>query len=249
MASLVEAHKQIPKQNEDCAILFARTPVPGRVKSRLFDRLTPEQACRLHCACVSDMAALLDQSLPESSKWLFFSDGPIPQSCSWGLHVPPTFRCTVQEGNTLGDRMGNAFARALAGGAQRVVIFGSDSPTLPAAFVRQAFASLSSTDLVVGPTEDGGYYLIGCRRFDPGLFENVEWSTPRVFAQTQANAERLGYRIAVLPPWFDLDAWKDVERLLAEARQGTRLPEHLAAFLKKLESGGWACQRARPAGC
>ena len=99
------------------------------------------------------------------------------------------------------------------------------------------FASLADSDLVLGPTEDGGYYLIGCRRFDPGLpglFDNVAWSTAQVFAQPQANAERLGYRIAVLPPWFDLDAWKDVERLLAEARQGIALPPHLRAFLEDL---------------
>lgn len=233
-AVAVEAREQIPEQIQDCAILFARTPVPGRVKSRLFDRLTQEQACRLHCASASDMAELLDRTLPEAPKWLFFSDGPIPEPGLWGLQLPANFFCAVQEGNTLGDRMGNAFARALAGGAQRVVIFGSDSPTLPPAFVRQAFASLSATDLVLGPTEDGGYYLIGCRRFDPGLFANVEWSTPQVFAQTQANAQRLGYRMAVLSEWFDLDEWKDVERLLAEFRQERPLPPHLRAFLEQL---------------
>ncbi|MBI4443007.1 MAG: TIGR04282 family arsenosugar biosynthesis glycosyltransferase [Acidobacteria bacterium] len=233
MAALAEAHKQIPEQIQDCAaILFARTPVPGRVKSRLFGHLTPEQACRLHCACTSDMAALLDQALPEARKWLFFSDTPIPQPGFGGLHLPPSFRCAVQEGDTLGNRMGNAFVRALAGGAQRVVIFGSDSPTLPAAFVRQAFASLADSDIVLGPTEDGGYYLIGCRRFDPGLFENVAWSTAQVFAQTQANAQRLGYRMTVLPQWFDLDKWKDVERLLAEFHDGHPVPTHLAAFLR-----------------
>ena len=221
-------------RGEDCAILFARTPQPGRVKSRLWSHLTPEQACRFHCASTSDMAELLDRSLPGVPQWLFFSEAPVPEPGHGGLPLPASFRCAVQEGNTLGERMSHAFARALDGGARRVVIFGSDSPTLPPSLVPQAFQSLTECDLVLGPTEDGGYYLIGCRWFDPGLFANVEWGTHRVFDETHANAQRLGYRMAVLPPWFDLDEWKDVERLLAEAGRGTALPSHLAAFFGQL---------------
>ncbi|MBI4464792.1 MAG: TIGR04282 family arsenosugar biosynthesis glycosyltransferase [Acidobacteria bacterium] len=204
------------------------------MKSRLFSHLTEEQACRLHCASTSDMAELLEQALPDIPKWLFFSEGPIPGPGHEGLQLPAGFRCAVQEGNTLGDRMGVAFARALASGGRRVVIFGSDSPTLPLSVVQQAFQSLHECDLVLGPTEDGGYYLIGCRRFDPDLFENVQWSTSSVFEQTHTNAQRLGYRIAVLPLWFDLDEWKDVERLLGEADPGKPVPSHLGAFLEQL---------------
>ncbi len=222
---------------EDCAILFARTPEPGRVKSRLWTHLTPEQACRLHCASTNDTMELLDQALRGVSKWLFLSDPPAIDVASSGLLLPNGFGRALQEGGHLGDRMGAAFVRAFASGARRVVIFGSDSPTLPSETVQEAFRTLAGCDLVLGPTEDGGYYLIGCRRFDAQLFRAVEWSTPRTLEQTLANARRLDYRVTMLDKWFDLDDWKDIERLLADARQGALLPRHLAALLQEWKQG------------
>jgi rSAM/selenodomain-associated transferase 1 len=221
----------------ECAILFARAPVPRRVKSRLLPRLSPEQACALHCAATSDTAALLAETLPHADLWLFLSEAPpgsepgVPTAGE--IVLPPRFRCALQAEGNLGERMGAAFVRALSSGARGVVIFGSDSPTLPLSVPPQAFASLLDSDLVLGPAEDGGYYLIGCRRFDPPLLEGVEWSTPRTGAQTLANAARLGYRTALLERWFDLDSWNDVERLLADARGGTPLPPHLAACFQE----------------
>jgi len=239
---------------DDCAILFARTPIPGRVKSRLWTHLTPEQACALHCAAASDMAALMAEALPGIPHWLFFSEEPAacPDPARAGrrelveraaigsasLVLPPDWQYAVQQGATLGDRMAAAFLRAFASGARRVVIFGSDSPTLPPRVPQQALEVLADCDVVLGPSEDGGYYLIGCRRFDPRLFHGVEWSTPRTCEQTLANARGLGVRTTLLEPWFDLDEWQDIERLLADARRGIPLPRHLAAFLKKLEIPG-----------
>ena len=207
------------------------------MKSRLWTHLTQEEACRLHCASTNDTLALLARSLPGASKWLLLSEEPDAAAAAipLGFDLPAGFGCAVQEGNGLGERMGAAFERAFASGARRVVIFGSDSPTLPAPVVQEAFARLGDpTDLVLGPTEDGGYYLIGCRRFQHGLFQHVEWSTPRVFAETCTNAERLGYRVEVLQKWFDLDEWKDVERVMEDARRGAPLPKHLAALLPGL---------------
>lgn len=226
-------------RGEDCAILFAKNPVPGQVKTRLSPHLTPEQACRLHCASTSDVAELLSHALPQARKWIFWSERPPVEKDKGGeVRVPAEFRCGVQEGGNLGERMGAAFARAFASGARGVVLFGSDSPTLPAATVQRAFAALSDCDLVLGPTEDGGYYLIGCRRFDEQLFRKVEWSTRRTYEQTVANAQRLDYRVRALESWFDLDQWGDVERLIADARRGHSLPAHVAAFLKQLETEG-----------
>ncbi len=235
---MADAFVPLCASGEDCAIMFARTPEPGRVKSRLCTRLTPEQACRLHCASTNDVMELLDRSLRGVPQWLFLSERPETSLKSSGLRLPHGFGCAIQEGGNLGERMSAAFVRAFDSGARRVVIFGSDSPTLPSQIVQQAFREMAECDLVLGPTEDGGYYLIGCRRFDAGLFQAVEWSTPRAFEQTLANAERLGYQVAVLEPWFDLDEWKDMERILAAARRGEPLPFHLAAFLKELEMEG-----------
>jgi len=218
----------------DCAILFARTPVPGRVKSRLLPRFSPEQACALHCAATSDTAALLDDTLPHAALWLFLSEQPWGTEAG-GLVLPQRFRRAVQASGSLGDRLAASFARAFSSGARRVVIFGSDSPTLPRSVPSQAFRALDDADLVLGPADDGGYYLIGCRRFEPRLFQNIAWSTPRTAEQTLANAAALGWRTALLDPWFDLDTWGDVERLLADARGGAPLPAHLAAFFQRFK--------------
>jgi rSAM/selenodomain-associated transferase 1 len=217
----------------ECAILFARTPVPGRVKSRFQPRLSPEQACALHCAATSDTAALVAESLSTPTLWLFLSEEPSGGEAG-EFALPPRFRCTLQPQGTLGERMAAAFARALSGGARRVVIFGSDSPTLPRTVPPLAFHHLHDSDLVVGPTDDGGYYLIGCRRFDPALFDGVEWSTQRTCSQTLANAATLAYKTALLERWYDLDSWGDVGKMLAAAQRGTPLPPHLAAFFRRM---------------
>jgi hypothetical protein len=214
--------------------LFARAPIPGRVKSRLLPRLTPEQACALHCAATSDTAALLAETLPDAAVWVLFSEDPRNLDAP-GLILPSRFRCAVQEGSNLGERMGAAFERAFASGARRVVIFGSDSPTLPRTIPGQAFRALAACDLVIGPAEDGGYYLIGCRRFDPRLFDGVAWSTPGTCEQTLATAARIEFKAALLEPWFDFDKWSDVERLLNDARGGHALPPHLASFFREFE--------------
>jgi len=227
-----ESFGKLCTPGQDCAILFARSPALGRVKTRLESHLTPEQACRLHCAMTSDVAGMLAQALPNAQKWIFFSDALLRTPASNGLKLPVEFSVGLQEGADLGERLGDAFTRALSSGARRVVIFGSDSPTLPPAVAAQAFEALADRDLVLGPTEDGGYYLIGCRRFHPALFENVVWSSPRAFEQTRANAERLGYTAQVLEPWFDVDEWQDLERLREQRRAGHSLPPHLAAFLE-----------------
>lgn len=235
---IAESSARLCAPGGDCAILFARTPIPGRVKSRLWTHWTPAEACALHCAAASDTASLLAETLPNASLWLFWSEEPPPELGAGGLVLPSLFRCAVQEGTSLGDRMGAAFARAFASDAGRVVIFGSDSPTLPRTIPPLAFLSLAERDLAVGPAEDGGYYLIGCRRFDPRLFQGIEWSTPRACEQTLANARRLDYATTLLERWFDLDQWSDVERLLADARRGIPLPPHLAAFFQGLGRGG-----------
>ena len=138
--------------------------------------------------------------------------------------------------------MAQAFGRAFASGAVRVVILGSDIPHLPDVRIQQAFEALTNHNCVLGPSEDGGYYLIGCSRFDPCLFHEVEWGSPRVLEQTLANAARWSYRVKLLDPWYDLDQWSDIERLREEALRGAPLPAHLEAFFEnlKMEKGNSA---------
>ncbi len=114
-----------------------------------------------------------------------------------------------QTGATLGERMFNAFEFVFADeefSDAAVVMIGTDSPTFPADFIEQAFHFLETdADIVLGKTEDGGFYLIGLKANNVGIFENVAWSSSSVFGQTAKNAARLGLRLAQILAWYDVD--------------------------------------------
>ena len=119
-------------------------------------------------------------------------------------------------------------------GCERVVILNSDGPTLPIEYVRQAFAALSGPgDVVLGPCADGGYYLIGLRQPAPRLLREVRMSTPRVLADTLRLAGEENRRVALLPPWYDVDDQASLERLIAELRAGT-VARHTRSALEKM---------------
>jgi uncharacterized protein len=119
------------------------------------------------------------------------------------------FRVLPQADGDLGQRMTSFLAGQLEAGVTAAVVVGADSPTLPLRFILQAFQELESADAVIGPTTDGGYYLIGCARRLPPLFEGIAWSTSRVLADTVAALRDPKWRLALLPPWYDVDTLED----------------------------------------
>jgi rSAM/selenodomain-associated transferase 1 len=197
--------------------LFTKPARPGRVKTRLIGDLSPEQAARLHEALLGDVLANL-------------RDGPYDLRVAWALDPddalpdgpPPGLR---QEGRDLGERMWNAL-RDSADGATAVAAVGSDHPRLTRGRVAEAFELVEGgegIDVALGPAADGGYYLIVLRpaalRWE--LFAGVEWSTPRVLAQTLAACERLGLRARLLPEEHDVDTPEDLRRLAATLAAGS----------------------------
>ncbi len=132
--------------------------------------------------------------------------------------LPGGLRWSEQRGGDLGERLEDAAAEAFAQGPGPLLIIGADSPTLPPSFITQAVDALAAgeADIALGPTADGGYYLVGLRRPAPGLFRDIAWSTPHAYAQTARNAARLGLRLLELPPWYDVDTPADLSRLRAE---------------------------------
>jgi hypothetical protein len=118
----------------------------------------------------------------------------------------------------LGERLDGVAERAFAEGLGPLLFVGADSPTLPPGFLVAALEGLADggADVALGATEDGGYYAVGLREPAPGLFERIEWSTPRAYAQTAHNAARLRLRLLELPPWYDVDTPEDLARLRAE---------------------------------
>lgn len=192
--------------------LFAKAPVPGRVKTRLTPPLTPEQAAALYEAMLRDV---LERPAPDGvERAVWFTPG---DARAWFADAAPGYRLYVQEGDTLGERMREVFRRHAAEGCERIVLRGTDSPTLPDATVAGAFAALERVPLVLGPDRDGGYNLIGLRGPADELFE-IEMSTGRVLEQTLARAAALGLSAECLPEHHDVDTFADLERLVPDAR-------------------------------
>jgi rSAM/selenodomain-associated transferase 1 len=123
------------------------------------------------------------------------------------------FRLTPQADGDLGQRMAAFFDEQFQAGAAAVVLLGADSPTLPLAFIQQAFHELERAEVVVGPSTDGGYYLLGCARSMPALFEKIPWSTSSVLCETVASLRDRQWRLALLPPWYDVDTLDDWQML------------------------------------
>jgi uncharacterized protein len=192
------------------AILFARNPVPGRVKTRLQTHLTPEQAASLYGAFLRDTAALL-RGCAAASKIVASADDEGLQGLQLLLDPQQEGRLqfTVQQGVDLGRRMEHALKATFTDGAHHAVILGTDSPSLPASTIDDALARLEHVDVVLGPVVDGGYYLIGVTaqgfaEAGTRLFRGIDWSTGCVLEQTVA-ALSSTQRLALLSPWYDVD--------------------------------------------
>jgi uncharacterized protein len=191
----------VPPGRDARLIVMAKHPAPGRVKTRLAATLGAERACALYRAFVLDLAERLD-ALPYDVTWAYW-----PRAAPFAKLLPRA-RCRPQRGADLGDRMANAVAEC--GGP--VVVIGADTPHVPAARLEEAVQALAgAADLVLGPADDGGYYLIGLRAPTRAVFAGVAWGTSRVLAETLARAG--GLRTLLLEPCFDVDTPADLVRL------------------------------------
>ncbi|HEV8308428.1 MAG TPA: TIGR04282 family arsenosugar biosynthesis glycosyltransferase [Methylomirabilota bacterium] len=201
--------------------VMAKVPVAGEVKTRLCPPLTPTQAAGLaRCFLQDRMEQIAGIELAEPI--LAFTP-PEREAEIRALVGPATgVRLVPQVGGDLGARLDRLLTDLLAAPPGAAIAVDADSPTLPTAFVRDACLALlgDTADVVVGPCEDGGYYLIGLRRPTPALFRAIAWSTPAVLEETVARARQLGLRLRLLPAWFDVDRGEDLARLRARAPVG-----------------------------
>src|SRR5438094_498419 len=170
--------------------VFAKEPQAGGVKTRLAATFGPRLAAQLYEAFLRDLLARLE-SLPMK---LVLAYTPASGRMYFERWANGRFTIEEQTGADLGARMANFFQRQFERGADRVVLIGSDSPDLPTSRIEQAFVQLDRSDLVFGPSTDGGYYLVGMSRFIPGVFEGIDWSTERVFEQSMRRLGQLGLR-------------------------------------------------------
>ena len=197
---------------KDALIVFAKAPVPGEVKTRLTSVLTEKEAARLYAAFLCD--ALDQYAALEADVRLYWGS---PLDAVPSDLVPTDVQMFEQQGEGLGARMQRAFLETFAAGYERVVIIGTDHPTLPSAFVEEAFRALHEPlSVAIGPSEDGGYYLLGMNEFYPQLFAGMQYSHADVFKETLARAEKTSSALTVLPPWYDVDTPEALRRLRAD---------------------------------
>ncbi len=224
-------------------LAIAKQPAPGQTKTRLSPPLSLPDAAELYEAFLRDTLALMRTVAGVQPGLVYW-----PATAGAYFHaLAPDFFLLPQTGDDLGARLDHALTHCLMQrGAGKVVIMDTDSPTLPAACLAQAFARLDTADVVLGPCDDGGYYLIGLNRPAPRLLREVTMSTPHVVRETLALAAAEGLKTALLPPWYDVDTVSELERLTQELAQlplhrapHTRvaLSRHLAAQLAGLDTG------------
>jgi rSAM/selenodomain-associated transferase 1 len=185
--------------------LFAKWPAPGQVKTRLAARTSALWAAQAARAFLLD---LLDRLAGVNARRVLAFSPPEAEADIAGL-VHGRFGLTTQGDGDLGRRMAMFFTEQFRSGSERVVLLGSDSPTVPVAYVEQAFRELDRADVVLGPATDGGYYLVGCKGRVPPVFHEIPWSSPRVLRDTVARLADPSWRLAVLPPWYDVDTLDD----------------------------------------
>jgi uncharacterized protein len=192
--------------------VFVKAPVAGRVKTRLAAELGAQQAARLYRQLGRTVVAnCVGPARYRTVVW-FAPRGSRAAVRSWlGDLAVDAF--LPQQGGDLGARLSAAFDGHFQNGATRVTIIGSDCPGVAGGAVSDAFAALRRADAVIGPTLDGGYYLIALKQPAPDLFDDVAWSTPRVLDMTLSKARTLGLKIAMLPRLRDVDTACDARAL------------------------------------
>jgi rSAM/selenodomain-associated transferase 1 len=208
---------------KDCSVIvFAKAPVAGRVKTRLVESLGANGACQLYERLASHtLRTALGSGAGPVSLWCAPSaDHPFFRRCADEFNV----ELRKQSGGDLGRRMADAFQKTLKG-ARQALLIGTDCPGLTGEDLREAAHALGhKADAVIGPTEDGGYVLIGLRTLAPSLFEGVRWGTEQVLSETRRRLRNLGWVWHELPVRWDVDRPEDVTRLIAEG-YGAMIPD------------------------
>ncbi len=196
------------KNKDNAVILFARDPVLSQVKTRLKSSFDDETILQLYLCFVEDSLAKIRQVenadgyvgiFPENHSGFFNGT----ESSDIGLFA--------QQGKDLGDKMRQAFVDRFAQGYNKVVIIGSDSPSLPVSYISRALAS--EKDLVLGPSTDGGYYLIAMTGKVAEVFSGIEWGTDNVLYETLQRVKSAGASLELLPVWYDVDLPEDLKFL------------------------------------
>lgn len=194
--------------------------------------LSPEEAASVARACLEATVEAL-APVAQDARWTLFLDGA-EEPWITALAAAHGMRIAHQSAGDLGARLRAAFRELRAAGAPRVIALGADSPTLPPERLEEGIEAIAASDLVLGPTEDGGYYLVGSRVTDEAIFRDIPWSTERVLEITLDRAAQAGLSVRMLPAWYDIDDLEGLRRLGGERTRGGEAAGRLRAVLDSL---------------
>ena len=214
---------------------MAKAPLAGQVKTRLLPALTAQEAAELSRSLLVDQLNHL-QELDATDFYLAFA--PDEARVLMTELAPPCFCVLPQQEGDLGVRMEAIFAKLFQMGHKNIVLVGGDLPPVPLRCIVEAYAFLESSNqrVVLGPSRDGGYYLVGCNRPTPEIFQGMSWSHSQVLAQTRDKLVRLKIDYHLLPAWFDIDIADDLRYLesVLDAVLEKRMPNTLP-LLRRLD--------------
>ena len=197
---------------------MTKAPKPGRVKTRLSPPLTPEEAAGLNACFLRDTSAAISRAAETGKAIGIGVYTPKGEEAAFSGILPEDFALIPQRGDDFGERLRFATEDLLRVGFDSACLINSDSPTVPAHAYQDAATFLHEPGdrIVFGPSDDGGYYLIGMKRHHRRLFEEIDWSTERVAEQTLARAAELKLEVRLLPTWYDVDDRATLRRLCDE---------------------------------
>jgi rSAM/selenodomain-associated transferase 1 len=209
--------------NDAVIVVMAKQPQAGKTKTRLCPPLNPAQAAALYEALLLDTFTLAGR-LPGVDLGVAIT--PTGSRPYFEAVAPANALLLAVEGRDIGECLTKTLAQLLGLGYRKALALNSDGPSLPPEYLIQAIRCLDERDLVLGPSEDGGYYLIGLKTPTPALFRDIAWSTQQVLAQTLERAVEIGLSVAQTPAWYDIDTPADLARLQTEL--GLLPPDRLA---------------------
>ena len=196
-------------------VIFARNPKPGTVKTRLHSRYTPDQAAAIYRAFIRDT---VNAATKVNVDRRCVACDPPGSEAELAVLTGPGWVLFPQVSADLGERMYRAARHCFDLGAGRVVILGTDVPSLPPHHVDRAFELLQEHEIVLGPSMDGGYYLVGLARPLHEIFRDIAWSTEHVFRQTLERVRALRLTAGILPSWYDVDTPEQLDHLVDDTR-------------------------------
>jgi uncharacterized protein len=226
--------------------IMAKMPSPGSVKTRLTPPLTPEEASGLYTGFLLDTVERAQQ-VPAVDRFIAYT--PANAAPYFASLIPDEFGLIPQCTGDLGERLLHTAGILFDRGYFRVALIDSDSPTLPPSYIESGFAELAHADVVIGPCDDGGYYLIGLGRSIEDIFLDIPWSSDGVARLTLAKAVAVGATVSVLPPWYDVDTLDDLVRLRQEFKAPearSAAPHTCRAFVKLGLMPGGSCMTLEP---